>query len=141
MPSLTDSVLEVGYGLLDKVCQICRTDWIVSNILQGLVPDFIIRPTIRALCRQRLREIDAGSFEANYKAKMDWIEGVRARFKIADLTEKANEQHYEVRLPLKARYSSVPNASASGVYGVHALVLGSLRQVLLLPLPHRQGDA
>ncbi|RDX47884.1 S-adenosyl-L-methionine-dependent methyltransferase [Lentinus brumalis] len=80
MPSLTDSVLEVGYGLLDK----------------GLVPDFIIRPTIRALCRQRLREIDAGSFEANYKAKMDWIEGVRARSKIADLTEKANEQHYEV---------------------------------------------
>ena len=64
--------------------------------LQGLVPDFIIRPTIRALCRQRLREIDAGSFEANYKAKMEWIEGVRARSKIADLTEKANEQHYEV---------------------------------------------
>lgn len=27
---------------------------------------------------------------------MKWIEGVRARTKIADLTEKANEQHYEV---------------------------------------------
>ncbi|EIW63484.1 S-adenosyl-L-methionine-dependent methyltransferase [Trametes versicolor FP-101664 SS1] len=78
--SLTDRALEVGYKLLDK----------------GAVPDFILRPVIRALCRQRLREIDLGSFEANYAAKMKWIEGVRARTKIADLTEKANEQHYEV---------------------------------------------
>ena len=77
--------------------------------LQGLVPDFIIRPTIRALCRQRLREIDAGSFEANYKAKMEWIEGVRARSKIADLTEKANEQHYEVCLALLPQYQCVQN--------------------------------
>ncbi|KAI0744129.1 S-adenosyl-L-methionine-dependent methyltransferase [Daedaleopsis nitida] len=80
MSSLTDRVLEVGYGLIDK----------------GQIPDFVLRPVIRALCRQRLREIDAGSFEANYAAKMKWIEGVRARSKIADLTEKANEQHYEV---------------------------------------------
>ncbi|KAI8972236.1 S-adenosyl-L-methionine-dependent methyltransferase [Trametes punicea] len=78
--TLTDHALQVGYNLLDK----------------GLVPDFILRPVIRALCRQRLRDIDMGSFEANYKAKMKWIEGVRARSKIAELTEKANEQHYEV---------------------------------------------
>lgn len=37
-----------------------------------------------------------GSFEANHAAKMKWIEGVQARETIADLTEKANEQHYEV---------------------------------------------
>ncbi|OSD06740.1 S-adenosyl-L-methionine-dependent methyltransferase [Trametes coccinea BRFM310] len=76
----TDRILAVGYDLLDK----------------GLVPDFVLRPTIRALCRQRLRDIDMGSFEANFAAKMKWIEGVRARSKIAELTEKANEQHYEV---------------------------------------------
>lgn len=63
---------------------------------QGLVPDFILRRAIRALLRQRLREIDQGSFEANFAAKMKWIEGVRARNTIADETEKANEQHYEV---------------------------------------------
>ncbi|KAI1795647.1 S-adenosyl-L-methionine-dependent methyltransferase [Ganoderma leucocontextum] len=80
MPAFTDSILEVGYRLLDK----------------GLVPDFVLRPAIRALCRQRLREIDQGSFEANFAAKMKWIEGVRARSKIADVPEKANEQHYEV---------------------------------------------
>ncbi|TFK70572.1 S-adenosyl-L-methionine-dependent methyltransferase [Pluteus cervinus] len=72
--------LKVGYDLLDK----------------GLVPDFILRRAIRALLRQRLREIDQGSFEANHAAKMKWIEGVRQNATIADVPEKANEQHYEV---------------------------------------------
>ncbi|TDL26084.1 S-adenosyl-L-methionine-dependent methyltransferase [Rickenella mellea] len=72
--------MEFAYNLLDK----------------GLIPDVLLRPVIRALCRQRLREIDLGSFEANHAAKMKWIEQVRARATIADLTEKANEQHYEV---------------------------------------------
>ncbi|KAI0786726.1 S-adenosyl-L-methionine-dependent methyltransferase [Abortiporus biennis] len=77
---LTDRIVAQGYDFLDK----------------GLIPDFILRPAIRALCRQRLREIDAGSFEKNHAAKMKWIEQVRARETIADLTDKANEQHYEV---------------------------------------------
>ncbi|KAH7911034.1 S-adenosyl-L-methionine-dependent methyltransferase [Hygrophoropsis aurantiaca] len=77
---MLDSAMQVGYGLLDK----------------GLIPDFLLRLAIRALCRQRLREIDHGSAEANHAAKMDWIEGVRARDTIADATQKANEQHYEV---------------------------------------------
>ncbi|KAG6865374.1 hypothetical protein C0991_003151 [Blastosporella zonata] len=62
----------------------------------GLVPDFVVRRIIRVLLRQRLREIDYGSFEANHAAKMQWIEQVRARETIADATDKANEQHYEV---------------------------------------------
>ncbi|KZT10760.1 S-adenosyl-L-methionine-dependent methyltransferase [Laetiporus sulphureus 93-53] len=77
----TDATLRVGYALLDKV---------------SLIPDFVIRAVIRALCRQRLREIDHGSFEANHAAKMEWIERVRARDSIADHTKKANEQHYEI---------------------------------------------
>ncbi|KAL0956767.1 hypothetical protein HGRIS_002887 [Hohenbuehelia grisea] len=77
---IPDSILEVGYNLLDK----------------GLVPDFVLRRAIRTLCGVRLREIERGSFEANHAAKMEWIEGVRAREAIADATEKANEQHYEV---------------------------------------------
>ncbi|GBE80719.1 S-adenosyl-L-methionine-dependent methyltransferase [Sparassis crispa] len=77
---VTEAVLCLGYSSLDK----------------GLIPDFVIRPVIRALCRQRLREIDTGSFDANHAAKMEWIERARARKAIADLTEKANKQHYEV---------------------------------------------
>lgn len=61
-----------------------------------MVPDFILRRAIRALLRQMLREVDHGTFEANHAAKMKWIEEVRARKTIADVTEKANEQHYEV---------------------------------------------
>lgn len=75
-----DAVLEVGYKLLDR----------------GVIPDFVIRPVIRALLRQRLREINYGSLEANHAAKMKWIEEVKALDTIAVLTEKANEQHYEV---------------------------------------------
>jgi hypothetical protein len=70
----------------------------MSYVPQGLVPDFILRPVIRMLCRQRLREINHGSFEANHAAKMKWIEDVRTRETIADTPEKANEQHYEVSL-------------------------------------------
>ncbi|KAF9024574.1 S-adenosyl-L-methionine-dependent methyltransferase [Hymenopellis radicata] len=77
---IPDAILEVGYSLLDR----------------GMVPDFVLRRAIRALLRQRLREIDLGSFEANHAAKMKWIEEVRARTTIADVPEKANEQHYEV---------------------------------------------
>ncbi|KAI0730299.1 S-adenosyl-L-methionine-dependent methyltransferase [Fomitopsis betulina] len=77
---LLDDLLRLGYVLLDK----------------GLLPDFLIRLATRFLLRQRLRDIDHGSFEANHAAKMRWIEAVRAREKIADMTKKANEQHYEV---------------------------------------------
>lgn len=65
-------------------------------MFQGLVPDLILRAAIRMLLRQRLREINAGSLEANHAAKMKWIEDVRSRTTIADVPEKANEQHYEV---------------------------------------------
>ena len=144
MPALTDNVLEVGYRLLDKVrgwllpvplnaCGLISIQW------QGLVPDFMLRPVIRALCRQRLREIDHGSFEANYAAKMEWIEGVRARSKIADLTEKANEQHYEVRVLVML--SEVPGLKCPiGPHGVHHLHPRSCRQVLVMLVSNRSGD-
>ncbi|KAF9227149.1 S-adenosyl-L-methionine-dependent methyltransferase [Gyrodon lividus] len=77
---MLDSAMNLGYSLLDK----------------GLIPDLVLRLAIRALCKQRLREIDHGSFEANHTTKMKWIEAVRARDTIADSSHKANEQHYEV---------------------------------------------
>lgn len=48
------------------------------------------------LCRQRLREIDRGSTEANQEFKMQWIEELRGHECIAEAVDKANEQHYEV---------------------------------------------
>ncbi|KAI0044222.1 S-adenosyl-L-methionine-dependent methyltransferase [Auriscalpium vulgare] len=80
LDSVTGALLQRGYDLLDK----------------GLIPDFILRIVIRALCRQRLRETDHGSVQANFDAKMKWIEDSRRRESIADVPQKANEQHYEV---------------------------------------------
>ncbi|KAJ3881160.1 S-adenosyl-L-methionine-dependent methyltransferase [Lentinula edodes] len=78
--AIPDWILQLGYDGLDR----------------GVVPDFIVRLAIRALLRQRLREIDHGSLEVNHAMKMAWIEGVKRRTTIADVPEKANEQHYEV---------------------------------------------
>ncbi|KAF9050126.1 S-adenosyl-L-methionine-dependent methyltransferase [Panaeolus papilionaceus] len=92
-----NSVLKIGYDLLDR----------------GIVPDFILRRAIRMLLRQRLREIDHGSLEKNHAAKIKFVEDVKARRAIAEVPEKANEQHYEVStefilstLGLYAKYSS-----------------------------------
>ncbi|KAG1777775.1 S-adenosyl-L-methionine-dependent methyltransferase [Suillus placidus] len=65
-------------------------------VWKRLVPNFALRIIVRALCRQRLREIDHGSFELNHAVKMKWIEDVCARASIAGSTQTANEQHYEV---------------------------------------------
>ncbi|KAG8897548.1 hypothetical protein FRB99_008097, partial [Tulasnella sp. 403] len=92
-----ESFMSYAYGLLDR----------------GVIPDFVVRIAIRLLLRERLREIDYGSFDANVEQKMRWIEKVRARDVIADETEKANEQHYEVPTKFiltmvgpRAKYSS-----------------------------------
>ncbi|KAJ7646851.1 S-adenosyl-L-methionine-dependent methyltransferase [Roridomyces roridus] len=77
---LSDALLEIGYRWIDR----------------GLIPDFVLRRVIRALLRKRLREIDYGSVEANHASTMKWIEDARGRERIAELTQKANEQHYEV---------------------------------------------
>ncbi|KAN0091346.1 S-adenosyl-L-methionine-dependent methyltransferase [Tylopilus felleus] len=70
--------------------------YVYHIIDKGLIPDFVLRLGIRALCRARLRQINLGPFEANHTSKMSWIQALRARDSIADVTHKANEQHYEV---------------------------------------------
>jgi cyclopropane-fatty-acyl-phospholipid synthase len=62
---------------------------------RGVVPDALVRFGIRRLLKQRLREEDRGSPEANQQAVLDWIDGLRDS-PIAIQTEAANEQHYEV---------------------------------------------
>ncbi|KAJ7693436.1 S-adenosyl-L-methionine-dependent methyltransferase [Mycena rosella] len=67
---VSDALLKIGYQWLDR----------------GLVPDFVLRRVMRALLRQRFQPC----------RENEWIEDVRARVQIAELPEKANEQHYEV---------------------------------------------
>lgn len=64
-------------------------------LARGIVPDFVIRRGIRALNRRRLKEISAGNIELAQAKTMALVASLR-RSEIAVLTEKANEQHYEV---------------------------------------------
>lgn len=62
---------------------------------KGLVPDFVLRLAVRALCRQRLREITCNSFAEQHASKLAFIDDLRRR-SIAEQQARANEQHYEV---------------------------------------------
>jgi cyclopropane-fatty-acyl-phospholipid synthase len=64
-------------------------------LAKGFLPDFIIRRGIRALNRRRLKEISADNIELAQAKTMALVENLR-RSEIAVLTEKANQQHYEI---------------------------------------------
>ncbi len=66
-----------------------------SLLAKGLLPDFFIRLGIRMLNRRRLAEISADNIELGQAKAMHLIENLR-KSEIAILTDKANEQHYEI---------------------------------------------
>lgn len=113
-----------------------------SYVIQGLVPDFILRFVIRALLRQRLREIDHGSLETNLAAKMDWIENVRASENIAEAPEKANEQHYEVNHPSSSEsgYCQCVLPRCTGFYEIYTIHIGPVRQIFVVSISDRKGN-
>jgi cyclopropane-fatty-acyl-phospholipid synthase len=69
--------------------------WYDKLIEKNLVPDALLRGGIRNLLRQRLKEENKGSAEANRKHKLALIEELKSS-SIAIETKAANEQHYEV---------------------------------------------
>ena len=69
--------------------------WYDGLVEKDLIPDFLIRNRIRALLRQRLRDEDKGSAEANKANLLKLIAELKAS-PIAINTADANEQHYEV---------------------------------------------
>lgn len=64
-------------------------------LARDLLPDAVLRFGIRRLLRQRLREEDRGSAEAQARALQALVEELR-QSPIAIQTAAANEQHYEV---------------------------------------------
>src|ERR1051326_7120878 len=69
--------------------------WYDKLLENDLVPDFLIRNGIRKLLRQRLKEEDKGSPEAQKKHLLSLIEEMK-NSPIAIETKAANDQHYEV---------------------------------------------
>ena len=61
----------------------------------GYVPDSLIRHGIRALLKQRLREIRADDIEHTADAQAEFIAAMD-RSPVALVPERANEQHYEI---------------------------------------------
>ena len=67
----------------------------INWVEQGLVPDLVIRKGIARLCRQRLADLGTADCEAAAERFSDFVALMDAS-KLAELTDKANEQHYEV---------------------------------------------
>lgn len=61
----------------------------------GYIPDVILRRGIRLLLKQRLQEIDANDIASSAQQQTLFVDHMKDS-PIALLTEKANEQHYEI---------------------------------------------
>jgi cyclopropane-fatty-acyl-phospholipid synthase len=69
--------------------------WYEPLLESGVVPDAVIRAAIRRMLRDRLREEDRGSAEANRAKLLAFVDEMK-RSPIALRTDSANAQHYEV---------------------------------------------
>ena len=67
----------------------------VGWVEQGLVPDKVVRLGIRRLLKERLDEIADRDVEAAADMTTAFVRSL-GQAPVALLTEKANEQHYEV---------------------------------------------
>ena len=71
------------------------TNFFIDLAERGIVPDFLIRAGIRSLCKKRLQQCHADDCEKNAELNEKYIVD-SDNSKMAVLTDKANEQHYEV---------------------------------------------
>ena len=62
---------------------------------KGLIPDFLIRLGIKRLLRERLSELSTENCENRLLLQNRFLHAL-GQSDIAELPEKANEQHYEV---------------------------------------------
>ncbi len=69
--------------------------WAIECIERGLVPDFLVRAGIRTLLRMRLKDERATDRVEHARRFQKFVNITRSN-PIALLTDKANEQHYEV---------------------------------------------
>jgi cyclopropane-fatty-acyl-phospholipid synthase len=69
--------------------------WYEPLVESGVVPDAVIRTAIRRMLRDRLREEDRGSADANRSKLLAFVDEMK-RSPIALRTDSANAQHYEV---------------------------------------------
>ncbi|CAG8438084.1 11238_t:CDS:2, partial [Acaulospora colombiana] len=71
--------------------------WYELLLDRGLIPDFILRRGIRIMLEDRLRQIKSDDVQKSQQRKMSYVKQLKER-PIAEHTDKANEQHYEIKL-------------------------------------------
>jgi cyclopropane-fatty-acyl-phospholipid synthase len=104
--------------------------WYELLVESGLVPDALIRATIRRMLRQRLRHEDRGSDQANRVHLLDFAEEMR-RSPIALRTETANAQHYEVPAAFFERVLGPRLKYSSALFAEGCTSLGRAEEAML----------
>lgn len=65
-------------------------------VQRDLVPDFLLRAGVRAVCREMLQRQDARALQQQVADKAAYVRDLMARPLMAEATADANRQHYEV---------------------------------------------
>lgn len=71
-------------------------NYLLSLVEKKIIPDPIIRFGIRQLCKQRLKEIHRYNPEKLFAKSSKFIKECHDLNKIAEATQEANQQHYEL---------------------------------------------
>jgi len=104
--------------------------WYEPLVESGLVPDAVIRASIRKMLRERLAEEDAGSDAANRERLLRFIEKMNGSA-IALRTDSANAQHYEVPAEFFAAVLGPRRKYSSALYEAGTRTLGEAEEAML----------
>ena len=85
---MTDAFFDARTDVVDVCC--CPT-----RAAANMMPDFLVRAGIRMMLGAMLADLDKGDHEKNVAAKMEYVRDLKTRG-LAEHTQAANEQHYEV---------------------------------------------
>ena len=104
--------------------------WYEPLLESGLVPDALIGLAIRKMLRERLREEDHGSDQANRAQLLAFVAEMR-RSPIALRTDSANAQHYEVPAAFFERVLGPRLKYSSAFYAEGCRSLGDAEEAML----------
>jgi cyclopropane-fatty-acyl-phospholipid synthase len=104
--------------------------WYEPLLESGLVPDALIRTAIRKMLRERLKEEDAGSAQANRARLQTFIAQMDAG-PVALRTDSANAQHYEVPAAFFETVLGPRRKYSSALYETGTKTLGEAEDAML----------
>jgi len=104
--------------------------WYEPLVESGLVPDAVLRASIRKMLRARLAEEDAGNAAANHERRLKFIEQMNSSA-IALCADSANAQHYEVPADFFAAVLGPLRKYSSALFEAGTRTLGGAEEAML----------